>query len=38
MARQRTGTIARHGDHFDVRITLDDGSRPVHHLPAGLSE
>src|SRR5688572_18352792 len=38
MARERTGTVFRHGDHWDVRVTLDDGSRPVYHLPAGCSE
>ena len=38
MPRARTGTIKLHGDHFDARITLPDGSRPWVHLPAGLSE
>lgn len=39
MPRPRTGTIYRHGDHWDVRVTLPDGSRskPIH-LPKGLSE
>ena len=27
MARPRTGSVTRHGDHFDIRITLPDGSR-----------
>lgn len=38
MPRARTGTIKRHGDHWDARITLNDGSRPWVHLPAGLTE
>jgi integrase len=38
MPRQRTGTVKLHGDHYDARITLPDGSRPWIHLPAGLSE
>ena len=39
MPRPRTGTIYRHGDHWDVRVTLLDGSRsPPIHLPKGLSE
>jgi integrase len=38
MPRQRVGTIIRHDDHWDARITLDDGSRKLLHLPAGLSE
>jgi hypothetical protein len=27
MPRPRTGTVYRHGDHFDIRITLADGER-----------
>ncbi|CAN96436.1 hypothetical protein predicted by Glimmer/Critica [Sorangium cellulosum So ce56] len=38
MPRPRTGTIQRHGDHWDARITLQDGSRPWICLPAGYSE
>lgn len=38
MPRVRTGTIKQHGDHWDARITLNDGSRPWVHLPAGLTE
>ncbi len=38
MARQRTGTVKLRGDHYDARITLNDGSRPWIHLPAGLTE
>lgn len=37
MPRQRTGTVKPHGDHFDARITLNEGSRPWIHLPAGLT-
>jgi integrase len=37
MGRRATGTIRRHGDHFDARITLADGTRPWFHLPAGWS-
>src|SRR5690349_18717589 len=29
MPRKREGTAIPHDDHWDVRITLDDGSRPV---------
>jgi integrase len=37
--RPKTGSITLHGDHFDVRITLPDGSRaPRQCLPAGLTE
>ncbi len=33
MPRRRTGTCWKHGDHFDVRVTMADGSRsPVIHL------
>jgi integrase len=39
MPRPKTGTIYRHGDHWDVRLTLPDGSRsPPIHLPQGFSE
>ncbi len=38
MPRRRIGTINLHGDHYDARITLNDGSRPWIHLPAGLTE
>jgi hypothetical protein len=38
VSRLRTGTIKLHGDHYDARITLNDGSRPWIHLPAGLTE
>lgn len=27
MARPRIGSVTRHGDHFDIRITLPNGSR-----------
>lgn len=39
MARPRTGTVTKHRDHWDIRITLPDGSRsnPVC-LPVGTSE
>ena len=35
MGRARTGTVKKHGDHYDARILLPDGSRPWIHLPAG---
>ena len=38
MPRPRTGTIERHDDHWDARLTLADGSRPRVCLPSGLSE
>ena len=38
MPRPLTGSIKRHGDHFDARITLPDGTRPWIHLPAGETE
>lgn len=38
MARQRTGTVERHRDHWDAKITLDDGSRPRICLPPELDE
>jgi hypothetical protein len=28
MGRARTGTIKLHGDHYDARIQLPDGTRP----------
>ncbi len=38
MARARTGTVLRHGDHFDIQITLPDGSRSNRAcLAAGLT-
>ena len=38
MPRALTGSLKRHGDHFDARITLPDGTRPWIHLPAGETE
>lgn len=39
MARQKTGSISRHGDHFDVRVSVGGGKRlPPIHLPASYSE
>jgi integrase len=32
MPRAKTGTYWRHGDHYDVRVTMPDGKRPVIHL------
>lgn len=36
MPRPRTGSVYRHGDHFDIQITLPDGSRskPMCQPPA----
>jgi hypothetical protein len=38
MSRSRTGTAYPHGDHFDIRITMPDGTRskPVC-MPPGMS-
>ena len=38
MPRARTGTVRRHNDHWDARITLPDGTRPWVHLPVGETE
>ncbi len=39
MARERTGTIARHRNHWDIRITLPDGNRSKRVcMPVGMSE
>jgi len=39
MPRKRTGTAVRHGDHWDVRITLPDGKRSNRIcMPPGMSE
>src|SRR5208282_3968465 len=35
MGRARTGTVKLHGDHYDARIQLPDGTRPWIHLPPG---
>jgi len=38
MARQRTGTVEWHGDHFDIRITLPSGERSRRAcMPAGFT-
>lgn len=39
MPRRRTGTVIAHGSHFDVRITLNDGTRSKRAcLPDTFSE
>src|SRR5262245_59421735 len=38
MPRPRTGSADPHGDHFDIRIRLPDGTRsPRKCLPAGIT-
>lgn len=38
MPRKRTGSTYKHGDHFDIRITLPDGSRSNSVCLPGLTE
>ncbi len=38
MGRRAVGTIYKHGDHWDARVSLPDKSRPVFHLNAGLTK
>ncbi|MFI5296729.1 MAG: tyrosine-type recombinase/integrase [Polyangiales bacterium] len=37
-AAVRTGQLVRTGNHFKVRLSFVDGTRPWIHLPPGLSE
>ncbi len=37
-AAVRTGQVVLAGDHYKVRVSFIDGSRPWIHLPPGLSE
>lgn len=38
MPRARTGTVYQHGDHLDVRVTMNDGKRsPPFHMPPGMT-
>jgi integrase len=36
--RKARGTIRPHGDHYDARVTMQDGTRPWICLPAGETE
>jgi integrase len=38
MGRNPTGTIQPHGDHFDARVTMRDGTRPWICLPPSETE